>query len=45
MNVQIQISVLEIVENAEKMVYQCERGTGMINATLDNGRSLKQIFV
>ena len=45
MNVQSQISVLKIVENEEKCLINVNEEPDMINITLDNGRSLRQLII
>ena len=45
MNVYSQISVLKILQNEQKRLINVSEEPDMINASLDNGRSLKQIFI
>ena len=45
MSVQSQISVLKIFENEEKWLINVSEEPDMINSTLDNGRSLRQLII
>ena len=45
MNVYSQISVLKIFENEEKWLINVSNEPDVINPTLDNGRSLRQLIV
>ena len=40
-----QISLLKIVQNEEKWLINVNEERDMINATLDDGKSLKQILI
>ena len=43
--VKSQISVLKIFQNEEKWLINVSQEPDMINTTLDNGRSLKQLII
>ena len=45
MNVLTQISVLKIFKNEEKWLINVSEEPDMINTTLDNGRSLRQLII
>ena len=45
MNVQSQISVLNIFENEKKWLINVSKEPDMINTTLDNGSSLRQLII
>ena len=45
MNVESQISVLKIFKNEEKWLINVGEEPDMINTTLDNGRSLRQLVI
>ena len=45
MNVENQISVLKIFENEGKWLISVSEEPDMINTTLENGRSLRQLII